>query len=109
MGKYRPSHAPLSRHAVRRMTHRGITSEAVELALTYGRAIYTRGAIVYAIGRKEVARVRQLDAIDLTPFEGVQVVCTTVDDHILTVYKNRDFRKLRPKLGRRFSLEARSA
>jgi hypothetical protein len=82
------------------MRVRGIPDEAIDLALDWGRAVYTRGAVVYAIGRREVARCR---AADLSRFEGVQVVCAVDDGQVLTVYRNRDFRTLRPKLGRRFS------
>ncbi len=94
---------PLSRHAESRMGHRGIPSEAVEMVMNYGRIVYTRGAIIYAIGRNEVAEALAKDHIHLEEFEGVQVVCATDDDRILTVYRNHDFRKLRPKQGRRFT------
>lgn len=88
----------LTRHATTRMAHRGIQPDVIEHVIEYGRTVYTRGAIVYAIGRKEVERYRQED-IDLSEYEGVQVVCTT-DGAVLTVYRNHDFRGLRTGLGR---------
>jgi hypothetical protein len=88
----------LTRHATARMVHRGIHPEVIKLVIEYGRTVYTRGAVVYAIGRKEVERYRQED-LDLSDCEGVQVVCSMADV-VLTVYRNRDFRGLRTGLGR---------
>lgn len=88
----------LTRHATARMTHRGIPAEVIETVIDYGRAVYTRGAVIHAIGRKEVERYRQED-IDLSDCEGVQVVCST-DGAVLTVYRNHRFRGLRTGLGR---------
>lgn len=84
----------LTRHAWERMTSRNLSSSAVQAALEYGRLAYVRGAAIYAIGRKEVERYAS-EGIDLTQHEGVQVVCTP-QGTILTVYRNRDFRGLRP-------------
>ena len=88
----------LTRHADRRMAHRGIRAEAVELALEYGRVVYTRGAVVHAIGQKEITRWAGT-GLDLSPYDGVQVVCST-DGAVITVYRNRSFRFLRTGLGR---------
>ena len=55
----------LTRHATARMAHRGIQPEVIEQVIEYGRTVYTRGAVVYAIGRKEVEWYRQED-IDLS-------------------------------------------
>ena len=86
----------LTDHASRRMQHRGIGPDAVDAVLAYGRRVFTRGILVYAIGRKEVAECRELN-IDLKGYEGVQVVCAT-NRASITVYRNRDFRGLRPGL-----------
>lgn len=85
----------LSRHALRRMRSRCIPSDAVRAALWYGRVVLTRGAELYVIGHQEVRRYAG-EGIDLSAHEGVQVVCTP-EGHILTVYRNRDFRSLRPR------------
>ena len=84
----------LTRHAWKRMTSRNLSSSAVEVALEYGRLAHVRGAVIYAIGRKEVERYAS-EGVDLTRHEGVQVVCNP-QGTILTVYRNRDFRGLRP-------------
>jgi len=88
----------LTRHATARMTHRGVPTEVVELVIGYGRTVYTRGAVIYAIGWKEIEGNRH-EHVDLSGCEGIQVVCST-DGAILTVYRNHDFRGLRTGLGR---------
>src|SRR5215207_303541 len=85
-------------HARSRMRGRGISERAVEDALSYGRVVYTRGAVVHAIGRNEIAHYAE-EGIDLSSYNGVQVVCSR-DGAVITVYRNRDFRGLRAGLGR---------
>jgi hypothetical protein len=85
----------VTRHAWERMTARRIPARAVAAALTYGRRAHVRGATIRAIGRREVARYRA-QGIDLAQYEGVQVVCGH-DGAVLTAYRNRSFRGLRPK------------
>jgi hypothetical protein len=85
----------LTHHAIDRMAGRRLSEDAVSAALTYGRIAHVRGAKIFAIGRKEVDRYGRW-GIDLRRFEGVQVVCST-DDSVMTVYRNRDFRQLRPR------------
>jgi hypothetical protein len=76
-----------------------LSSGAVTAALDFGRLVYTRGAAIYVIGRKEVLRARRL-GVDLSEYEGVHVVCSA-DGAVLTVYRNRDFRGLRSRRHRR--------
>jgi hypothetical protein len=76
------------------MAARSFSPEAVTAVLAFGRIIRIRGAEIRVIGRKEVAQYRS-QGIDLTPFEGVQLVCAR-DGAIITMYRNRDFRHLRP-------------
>ena len=87
----------LTRHAWEQMCRRSISSAVVQNVLEYGRAVYVRGAQIFAIGRKEVKRCLKM-GIDLSESEGVQVVCA-VEGAIMTTYRNNDFRSLRP--GRR--------
>lgn len=84
-----------TRHAWERMSGRGLSPSAVRLVLNYGRVAHIRGVTVYVVGRKEVERYR-LDGIELSSVEGVQVVCTD-SGSIVTVYRNRDLRGLRPR------------
>lgn len=95
----------LTRHAWERMSGRGLSPAAIRLVLNYGRAAHIRGATIYVVGRKEVERHRQ-DGIELSSVEGVQVVCTD-SGSILTVYRNRDLRGLRPRSRRAHRRHAR--
>ena len=90
---------PLTDHAHKRMSQRGLSEQAIDAALTYGRKVRARGAVIYAIGKKEV-RKNLATGVDLRRFEGTQVVCLS-DGTILTVYKNRDFSRLRDRQGGR--------
>jgi hypothetical protein len=82
-----------SKHAARRMSQRNIAPSTVEAALDWGRLVYCRGAMIYAIGRREIERAAGL-GIDLRDLDGVQVVCGR-DTTVITVYRNRNFRELR--------------
>jgi hypothetical protein len=84
---------PLTDHARARMDGRRIPAEAVEAVLAYGRTVWTRGAQIHALGRKEVQWASR-QGLDLRPFAGLQVVCAP-DGDVLTVYRNHDFRGLR--------------
>jgi hypothetical protein len=85
----------LTDHAHRRMSQRGLSEDAITATMTYGREVRTRGAVIYAIGKKEVLR-HLVNGTDLRDFEGIQVVCVS-DGTILTVYKNRNFSGLRDR------------
>jgi hypothetical protein len=97
----------LSLHARERMATRGLRADAVDAALAYGRIACVRGAEIYAIGRKEVARYAK-EGVDLAAYDGVQVV-VTVDGTILTVYRNRSFTGLRDRRSRRHHRSAVAA
>ncbi len=85
----------LSQHAWQRMSGRGLSPDAIQRVINFGRVAYVRGATIYAVGRKESARFKR-EGIDLSDVEGVQAVCSE-DGVIITVYRNRDFRGLRPR------------
>jgi len=88
----------LSEHAAARMVHRNISSELIDSVVEYGRMVFTRGAVVHAIGRKEVEQYLEED-LNLSDCEGVQVVCS-MEGVVLTAYRNQSFRGLRSGLGR---------
>ena len=52
----------LTRHAMKRMSARRLSFNAVQRAVEYGRVVHARGATIYAVGRKEVARFRIVTA-----------------------------------------------
>ena len=89
----RPYALPLTTHARLRMDGRRIPEAAVAAVLEHGRAVWARGALIHAVGRREVARAAR-HGVDLRPCEGVQVVCSP-DGGVVTVYRNHDFRPLR--------------
>ncbi len=84
----------LSRHAWQRMGSRGFSPDAIRRVLEFGRVAHVRGATIYAVGRKEVAKF-EIVGIDLSDVEGIQVVCS--NSVIMTVYRNHNFRGLRPR------------
>lgn len=88
----------LTRHAWERMCGRGLSPDMVCRVLRCGRVVYVRGARIYAVGRKETERFQQA-GIDLSDVEGVQVVCSH-SGAVMTAYRNRSFRGLRPRLRR---------
>jgi hypothetical protein len=95
---YLNSNYNLTQHAWDRMCGRSLCPSAIRLVLNYGRAVHTRGAIIYVVGRKEVARFRR-EGVELSAVEGIQVVCSE-SRAVLTVYRNRDLRGLRPRARR---------
>ncbi|GIW07183.1 MAG: hypothetical protein KatS3mg060_1988 [Dehalococcoidia bacterium] len=87
----------LTHHAVCQMHRRRISAEAVLATVRYGRRAWIRGARIFAIGQREVARWR-VHGIDVQQFEGIHVV-TSPEGAILTVYRNRDLRDMRRPSG----------
>ena len=85
----------LTDHALKRIGERGIPAPAIEAALLHGHVFHVRGAEIHALGRKDVLRHKK-SGIDLAAYEGTQVVCTSDGAAIITAYRNRDFRGLRP-------------
>ena len=85
----------VSHHAWQRLNGRGLSLGAIRRVIGFGRIMYVRGAVIYAVGRKEIERFAP-DGIDLSDLEGIQVVCSD-SGVIMTVYRNRDFRGLRPR------------
>ena len=93
-----PGHA-FTRHAQGRMQQRALSIDVIRDVLAFGREVRVRGATIYAIGHKEVARFGR-EGIDLSESEDVQVVCSE-SGVVMTVYRNHDFRGLRPGPRRR--------
>jgi len=83
------------------MDARRIPAEAVSATLEFGRIVHIRGAVIHAVGKRE-AEKWDARGVNLFRHEGVQVVCSP-DGALLTVYRNRDLRGLRPHRRRRSS------
>ena len=82
-------------HAFVRAGARRLSHDAIEAALIYGNVVHTRGAVIYAIGKKELQRSAR-QGVDLSRYEGIQVVCHP-KGQILMVYKNRSLRGLQAR------------
>jgi len=91
----------ITQHAWARMCSRRLNGQTIDTVLNYGRVIHVRGAAIHVIGRKEVEKLARF-GVDVGDCEGVQVVCTPDDSAILTVYRNNDFRALKPRDGKRW-------
>ncbi len=86
----------LTEHARKRMGQRGVKENAIKLALQFGRKIYSRRALFYVIGQKEITKHgEQYPALKV--LEGLQVVVDVENKKILTVYRSHDLRQIRPK------------
>lgn len=89
-------HFGLSQHALMRMSQRSIDLEQVQLVLAYGRMVHSRRARFYVVGRKDMKRLEKA-GIDAESLENIQIVVDEKSNRILTVYRNKDFRQIRPK------------
>jgi hypothetical protein len=92
------SFLPLTHHARKRMQQRRIDFSMVELVIQFGREVCTRGALVFAIGRNEIAAAAKRGHA-LQQLEGIHVVTSHDDGAVLTVYRNRDLSNLKSNLG----------
>ena len=92
------SFLPITHHANKRMQQRRIDLFMVEQVIQFGREVCTRGALVFAIGRNEIALLAKLGH-DLQHLDGVHVVTSHDDGAVLTVYRNRDLSNLRANVG----------
>jgi hypothetical protein len=88
-------HVRLSRHAEERMDARSIGAEAIEGVMRCGRVVYSNKARIYFVGRKEV-RQHARQGIDISAWEGIHVV-TSLNGVVMTTYRNREIRHLRPR------------
>ena len=82
-----------SAHARQRMAERRITELEVDTVLRYGRVFYKEGARVFTVGRREAFGL-PLSERQRRSTEGIQVVLSD-DDHVLSVYRNRNLHKLK--------------
>lgn len=88
--------ALLTEHARKRMEQRGVKEDALKLTLQFGRKIYSRRALFYVIGHKEIKKHGE-QYPRLKALEGLQVVVDVESQKVLTVYRSHDLRQIRPK------------
>ena len=89
-------HFGLSQHALMRMSQRSIDLEQVQLVLSHGKMIHSRRARFYVVGHKEIKKLG-VAGLDAEGLENIQVVVDEKSNRILTVYRNKDFRQIRPQ------------
>ena len=89
----------LTQHAEMRMLQRSIDLEQVQLVLSYGRLIHSRRARFFVMGRKEIIKLEK-KGLEVGDLENIQIVVSEKSNLILTVYRNKDFRQIRPKYRR---------
>ena len=85
----------VSKHADYRMHQRDIDKNIVELVLRHGRLIRSRRACFYVIGKRDVNQL-QNKGVNTEGLENVHVVVDEKSNTVLTVYKNNNFRNIRP-------------
>jgi hypothetical protein len=73
------------------------SAATLDIVVSFGREVHARGATIYVIGRKEIHAGHQ-HAIELSELDGVHVICDR-QGRVLTVYRNRDLRDLKPRRG----------
>ena len=75
-------------HATARANGRSISPEAIDLALTYGKRVRKRGAIIFYLGRRHIPQHLLNDA-KKRRMEGTTVLMSSDEGAIITVYRNR--------------------
>jgi hypothetical protein len=85
----------LTRHALQRCLSRRIPTAALEAAFDYGLCRFTRGAVVYTLGWREV-RCWARRGVELSRWEGIEVVVGH-DGRIITAYRNQNPRAMRDR------------
>lgn len=78
---------PLTYHAAERSRARHIPPATIDVVVTYGRFRHARGAEIYTVGWRDVTWWAER-GIDLSPFEGIEVVCGS-SGRVITVYRKR--------------------
>lgn len=81
----------LTSHARDRISGRGIRGWQVEQVMQYGRMFHVRNSTIYAVGRKEIQEYGKF----LEPCMGIQVLCSSATNAVITTYRNRDLRRLK--------------
>ncbi|MEI6206076.1 MAG: DUF4258 domain-containing protein [Desulfuromonadales bacterium] len=91
MAHYNDSKCGVTNHAHTRMITRSITEWQIDQVMRYGRSTYTRKAVIYAVGRKEI----KVNGRFLEQCEGIHVLCSADDGAIITTYRNHNLKSLR--------------
>ena len=89
----------LTHHSSERMTQRNITSEALEIALIYGKTFFKQGFIFYVLGEKNLPE--RLNAQLRKKCKNLVIVVSGDSDEIVTSYRSKNpFKHIKKKTKR---------
>ena len=86
----------LTDHADSRMQQRNIDVSAVQLVLSYGKIIHSKKARYFVVRKRDIKRLAK-HCKDIALTENIQVLVADGINSIITVYRNSDFRQIRPQ------------
>jgi hypothetical protein len=84
-----------TQHGRDRASARRLSPLMRQTVFDFGREVHTRGAVIYVVGNKEVTEAKAFSE-DISEIEGWHIVCSRQGE-IITAYRNRDLRGLRPR------------
>ncbi len=93
----------ISDHAWQRMSRRGVVMDQIMFALQWGKRYHVGKALEYVVGRKVLQRAKKYGA-SVPKAEGLHVVVSKEDGKltVVTVYKNRDMKRVKRHSEKRF-------
>lgn len=83
----------LTGHAVKRSSQRGMKTKHIANLLKFGRKNYQNGAIYYSIGKKEIAKYKDI-CPGLKEMNGMHLI-TSLTGTVITLFRNKDFRLIK--------------
>jgi len=96
MIKHGPIELRVSMHADERLNARGICATDLARTLEHGRSVHIRGADIYVVGRREIKDSGE-HGVNIADLNGIHVVCASDTGIVITAYRNRNLRGLRPR------------
>ncbi len=86
--------ARFTHHARKRSAERGVSSDAVQAALWWGREVRVPTIIHHVLDRKSVAAARR-EGVDVDRYLGTIVIESARTGAIVTVYRTRSPKRIR--------------
>jgi hypothetical protein len=82
----------LTDHAVTRMQQRRVSETDIDVAIGYGRVFHTPAAEIFVVGQSEI---RKYDRVpEMSPaLNGLHVICDRHTGAVITVYRDKSFRR----------------
>jgi len=82
----------ISSHATVRMQQRRISAAEIDLAVQYGRLYRARDAEIFVVGKQEIRKYDWVPEMTAA-LDGLHVVCSPTTGAVITVYRNRGFKR----------------